>query len=69
VVGKIALRPEFDFLMEMFLGKDKSNLKEQIERDTNRGFRKKLQGTVFDRPGRVGWLKNLKALISSRSDS
>jgi epoxyqueuosine reductase len=69
VVGKIALRPEFDFLMEMFLGKDKSNLKEQIERDTNRGFRKKLQGAVFDRPGRVGWLKNLKALISSRSDS
>ena len=44
----------------------KEKLRKIISEDTNRGLKKKLFGTPFDRPGKEGWLKNLK---SNRNDS
>lgn len=71
VVGKLNLPDQLMFLKEWFFGLPLSELKKIIENDSNRGLKKKLAGTAFDRPGKQGWLKNLKAklLNSNRNDS
>ena len=56
------LHPVFRFLTNWFFELPKKELFHLFEKDTNRGLKKKLAGTPFDRPGRIGWLKNLKSL-------
>lgn len=66
VLGVLNLKPKWSFLTEWFFEWPREKLMSLIETETNRGFRKKLGGTPFDRPGKEGWLKNLRA-SSSRS--
>lgn len=60
--GSLALKPQYEFIEKWIYDHPKEKLQELIFKDTNRGFKKKLYGTPFDRPGKEGWLKNLKAL-------
>ncbi len=60
VSGVFDLKERFNFLREWFLGSNLVKFKSILTESTNRGFRKKIFGTAFDRPGREGWLKNLK---------
>lgn len=60
--GSLALRPQYEFIQQWIYHHPKEKLRDLIFHDTNRGFKKKLFGTPFDRPGKEGWLKNLKAL-------
>lgn len=59
--GSLALKPHYEFIQDWFYAYPKEKLHELIFQDTNRGLKKKLFGTPFDRPGKEGWLKNLKA--------
>ena len=65
VIGELKIKDAFLHVKEWIYEWPKDKLSAFIENDTNRGFRKKLFGTPFDRPGKEGWLKNLK---SSRND-
>lgn len=67
VISELKLKDAYSFLKEWFYEWPRKNLEEFISKQSNRGLRKKLYGTPFDRPGKWGWLKNLKA-ISSQSD-
>lgn len=71
VIGKLQLPEQLSFLKDWFFGIPIKELSQIIEAESNRGLKKKLSGTPFDRPGKVGWLKNLKAKLSnsSRNDS
>lgn len=60
VEGLLNLRPDFSFLKEWFYEWPRQRLKSLMMLESNRGLRKKLFGTPFDRPGKEGWLKNLK---------
>lgn len=48
--------------------KSPQELQSFFESETGRGVQRELEGTALSRPGKKGWLKNLKA-ISSRNDS
>jgi len=65
-LGSLKLKDEFKFLKELFYETPKSKLKEFIESLSGRAWKNKLAGTCFDRPGKKGWLKNLK---STQNDS
>lgn len=65
IKAALDLKENFVFLKDLFLLKSKKDLYHQIEGDSNRGFKKHVQGSVFDRPGRQGWLKNIKAYLTS----
>lgn len=65
VIGELKIKDAFQHVREWIFEWPKEKLADLIQEETNRGFRKKLFGTPFDRPGREGWLKNLK---SSRND-
>jgi epoxyqueuosine reductase len=67
VIGKLKLKESLSFVTEWFFEWPKEKLYQFIANETNRGFRKKLFGTPFDRPGKEGWLKNLIS-NSSRND-
>jgi epoxyqueuosine reductase len=71
VIGTLKLPERLAFLKEWFFDLPIRDLVKIIEGETNRGFKKKLLGTAFDRPGKEGWLKNLKSILtnSSRNDS
>jgi epoxyqueuosine reductase len=70
VVADLKIKDSFSYVKELLLIQTKTELKTFIEGTTNRGFKKHFYGTVFDRPGKEGWLKNLKAFFTSnRSDS
>lgn len=58
--GSLALKPQYEFLKQWIYEHPKEKLRDLIFQDTNRGLKKKLFGTPFDRPGKEGWLKNLK---------
>lgn len=58
-MGVLSFKEQFRFLKELFYG-SKDELAKTISQETNRGWRKKLFGTALDRPGKIGWLKNLK---------
>lgn len=60
VMSSLNLQDRFSFLKDWFLEYPKDKLMGLISVDTNRGFKKKLFGTPFDRPGKEGWIKNLK---------
>lgn len=65
VSAALKLQDQYQFIKDWFFTMPKIELYKMIEKETNRGLRKKLQGTALDRPGRVGWLKNLKAYLIS----
>jgi epoxyqueuosine reductase len=71
VIGTLKLPERLAFLKDWFFDLPIRDLVKIIEGETNRGFKKKLLGTAFDRPGKEGWLKNLKSILtnSSRNDS
>jgi epoxyqueuosine reductase len=64
VMAKLNLQSQFQFLKEWFYERSKSDLLSFFQEQSNRGLKRKLLGTPFDRPGKVGWIKNLKALLS-----
>lgn len=68
VISKLDFQERFSFLKEWLFNLSRKDLMKMLEGETNRGFRKRLYGTAFDRPGRVGWLKNLKAYFTNRND-
>ncbi|MBA2403610.1 MAG: DUF1730 domain-containing protein, partial [Bdellovibrionales bacterium] len=65
VIGTLKLPDKLLFLKEWFFGLPIRDLVNIVEQETNRSFKKKLAGTAFDRPGKQGWLKNLKSWIKS----
>jgi epoxyqueuosine reductase len=71
VIGSLKLPEKLSFLKEWFFVLPIKDLVNIIEKETNRGLKRKLFGTAFDRPGKIGWLKNLKSILSnsSRNDS
>jgi len=71
VIGTLKLPDRLAFLKDWFFDLPIRDLVKIIEGESNRGFKKKLSGTAFDRPGKEGWLKNLKSILtkSSRNDS
>lgn len=71
VIGTLKVPERLSFLKEWFFGLPIRDLIKIIEKETNRGLKRKLSGTPFDRPGKDGWLKNLKSILSnsSRNDS
>ncbi len=64
VAAILQLNEKFAFLKEWFYQIPKSHMRDLIQLETKRGLKRKLQGTPFDRPGREGWLKNLRAFFS-----
>jgi len=57
-----------EFLKKILYQMPKDDLFRFIYKHSNRAWARKLEGTVFDRPGRKGWLKNLRSLLSTRND-
>lgn len=49
--------------------KSPDELKFFFESHSARGVQRELEGTALSRPGKKGWLKNLKLVTSNRSDS
>lgn len=64
--GIFSLKPQYDFLRQWFYDWPRKKLAEMLNTETNRGLKRKLHGTPFDRPGREGWLKNLKAYFQPK---
>lgn len=58
--ARLSLLPQLSFLQEWFYEISQKDLKTIISQESNRSFKKKTIGTPFDRPGRLGWLKNLR---------
>lgn len=58
VESQIVYRPEYAFLEQLIY--DRALLAKTLEVESNRGVRRKFAGTAFERPGKEGWLKNLK---------
>ena len=67
----LSLKKEFLYLKNFFYELDLSQLADMFMKMTNRGLKRQFKSTAFDRPGKVGWLKNLKFWIkpSSENDS
>lgn len=63
VVSRLHLKESFAWVKDLLMDLPKEKLLHLIEKETNRGLKKKFFGTPFDRPGRIGWLKNLKNRI------
>lgn len=64
--SKLELKNELKFLKELFYGFSREQLYETLDSMTGRGLRRVLFGTPFDRPGKIGWLKNLKAYFQPK---
>jgi epoxyqueuosine reductase len=64
--AQFKLNERFEFLKELFFLTPKQKLIDIISSESGRSWRKRLFGTAFERPGKEGWLKNLRP---SRSDS
>lgn len=47
-----------------WLQRDPKMIMEELDIMSKRGVKKFFQGTVFERPGKIGWIKNLKAKLS-----
>ncbi len=60
VTAELKLYPRYAFLREWFYEWPREKLRDYIQSQTNRGFLKLISGSVFERPGRLGWLKNLR---------
>lgn len=66
VMGSLKLPESLSFLKDWFFGLPITELVKILEGETNRGLKRKLLGTPFDRPGKIGWLKNLKSILSKK---
>jgi epoxyqueuosine reductase len=64
--GFLSLKPSYAFLRSWFFDWPREKMASMILDETNRGLKRKLYGTPFDRPGREGWLKNLKAYFQPK---
>jgi epoxyqueuosine reductase len=64
--AQLQLLEQFKFLGEWFYQFPKHLLLETISSFSGRGIRRKLEGTPFGRPGKEGWLKNLKAYFQEK---
>lgn len=62
---ELKLADRYAFLKDLFYG---GKIAETLDKASTRGWDKMLVRTVFDRPGKRGWLKNLKPFRSSRND-
>ncbi len=67
VLGVMKLPESLSFLREWFFEMPVAGLMKVLELETNRGLKRKLSGTPFDRPGKEGWLKNLRARLRRSS--
>lgn len=68
-LAALSLPEKFSFLKDWFYTSPKLELMKRLEDMSNRELKKILRGTALDRPGRVGWMKNLKAYFrSNRND-
>src|SRR5690554_6675969 len=47
-----------------WLGRDPKLILDELDVMSKRGVKKFFQGTVFERPGKIGWIKNLKAKLT-----
>lgn len=47
-----------------WLSKEPQEMINELEVMSKRGVRKFFAGTVFERPGKIGWIKNLKAKLN-----
>lgn len=65
VMPELKLDERFKFLKTLLYQTPKAALIEIIKSNSGRGWKKKLEGTALDRPGKEGWLKNLNP---SRND-
>lgn len=66
-ISELQIKEGLAFLKEWFFEWPRTRLSETFGKETNRGLRKKFFGTPFDRPGKEGWLKNLKANSSQNA--
>ena len=64
VLGALKLSPGLEFLKEWFFKMPVFELMQLFEQESNRGLKRRLLGTAFDRPGKQGWIKNLRAKLS-----
>lgn len=62
ITSALKLQDKFLFVKDWLFDQSREKLKGMIQAESNRGLRKKLFGTAFDRPGKEGWLKNLRNL-------
>ena len=68
VLGALTFKDSLSHLNDWLFVWPKDKLQNFIEGETNRGFKKKLFGTPFDRPGKEGWLKNLRSYLNSNQN-
>lgn len=68
ISSALLFQDRFSFLKDWLFEWPKEKLQKAIFEDTNRGLKRKLHGTAFDRPGREGWLKNLKKRVTSNQN-
>ena len=66
-ISALKLNDKFQFLKEWLLESTKERFQQLIEGESNRSLRKKFERTPFERPGKAGWIKNLKAHFLTRS--
>lgn len=64
ISAKLNLDSKLFFLKEWFFEMPKEKFLQMLQAKSNREYKKDLEGTAFARPGRVGMIKNLKALFS-----
>jgi len=69
IQGFFHLEEKFSFLHSWLFEKRKEDFLAEISLMTKRGLKKLFSQTAFDRPGRDGWIKNLKQHLSRKSDS
>ena len=65
VKSLLNFKEDLKFLKDWFYDFNLSELNQIISNMTNRGLKKKLKLTAFERPGKVGWLKNLRSWLKS----
>lgn len=63
VIGQLKIMERLTFLKSWFFEQSKNKTMMLIEKESNRSFKKMFQGTAFDRPGKTGWLKNLRSKL------
>lgn len=69
VNGVLKLQERYLFLKEWFFEFPKVQLIKILEAESNRGVKKILYGTPFERPGKQGWIKNIKAWLANSNQN
>lgn len=66
IASEFKLKDPFLHLKEWIYEWPREKLKTFIESETNRSLKRKFLGTPFDRPGKEGWMKNLKTYFQPK---